>query len=205
VSLKKGVLGVNTDDFSFASYAVNGPKSSYVVQDTELLGGWTGATNRRWFLRLKNNYGSSADVCPITITASFRSNTNGGTCEPGSRQQCDETEVKCMHNRHSAVADIVNSVDPKFVQYWHPFKTGDHEHPGNHKHLVDKNYQVCNCLKEKEICLRKTGCVSTKRYQLVLQNCYESGCGNFCNPASALRAGLGSLLAAAAALAVNLF
>ena len=46
---------------------------------------------------------------------------------------------------------------------------------------LNENYKVCNCLKEKEVCYRGGGCMSTKRYQLILQNCLEAGCGNYCN------------------------
>lgn len=198
VSLKKGVLGVDNSAFSFASYAVHGPRSSYISQKAELgPDGWEGSWNRRWFLRIKNKHVAPSGGCgSLQLTASWRSNTNGGTCEPGARQQCEETETHCLVRRVTTYTPAgTPDASRSMVKYWG-------------RHIVDThkeaNYNLCNCLKEKEICYRKSGCVSTKKYQLILQNCLDGGCGNFCNSGVALRAGIQGLVAALIAVAASL-
>eukprot|EP01062_Namystynia_karyoxenos_P031340 TRINITY_DN2324_c0_g1_i2.p1 TRINITY_DN2324_c0_g1~~TRINITY_DN2324_c0_g1_i2.p1 ORF type:complete len:607 (+),score=203.46 TRINITY_DN2324_c0_g1_i2:119-1939(+) len=172
LSLRDGPLGSN-DSLSVASAFVHGPRSTGVVQRGELNADWTGVTNRRWFLRITNkaSFGptTAPDTCALSTMVSYESTTTGGVCEPGGRLQCDRQEVRCFDKYGS---DIVWG-----MQYWKQFMQFTDSGSGS----FGKLYRPCNCLKEKEICYRQVGCLSTKRYQLILQNCLEAGCGNFCN------------------------
>eukprot|EP01065_Artemidia_motanka_P029206 TRINITY_DN3528_c2_g1_i1.p1 TRINITY_DN3528_c2_g1~~TRINITY_DN3528_c2_g1_i1.p1 ORF type:complete len:641 (+),score=245.15 TRINITY_DN3528_c2_g1_i1:100-2022(+) len=187
----KGMLGVQ-DAITVASAQVHGPRSSYVVQEDELAAGFMGQTMRRWFLRVGNqmelektggNVGNTNYSCPLAVTVSYMSNTNGGVCEPGGRQLCDAQAERCVLTYGNALS--------QGQQYWKLQETGV---------TSDSDYRACNCLKEKEICYRKIGCSSTKRYQLILQNCYDQGCGDYCNSGAGLRASLIAIAVAVAAV-----
>jgi hypothetical protein len=204
----KEVVG-STETYTIQSGHVNLPQSSYVVQEGELKGGFQGNQMRRWFLRVGNhmrlnspnslsnptghvsnthihNGGlatATSITCPLSVTVSYKSNTHGGTCEPSGRNMCDAQADACTRKFGWAVRNG--------LQFW---KKDEKE-----EHALDKNekiYNGCNCLKEKEICYRNVGCTSTKKYQLILQNCYDQKCGDYCNSAGSARATLLMVLAA---------
>jgi len=201
-SLKEAVG--STETYTIQSGHVHLPQSSYVVQEGELRGGFQGNQMRRWFLRVGNHMrlndpntghvsnthitngglnNATSVTCPLSVTVSYKSNTHGGTCEPSGRNMCDAQADSCTKKFGWAVRNG--------LQFW---KKDEGE-----EHALDKNMQMyngCNCLKEKEICYRNVGCTSTKKYQLILQNCYDQKCGDYCNSAGSARATLFMVLAA---------
>jgi len=192
----KDMVGA-TDIYTIQSGHVHLPQSSYVVQEGELKGGFQGNQMRRWFLRVGNHmrlndnthfttngHASATSVtCPLSVTVSYKSNTHGGTCEPSGRNMCDAQADMCTKKYGWAVRNG--------LQFWKKDEAPEH--------ALDKNpkiYNGCNCLKEKEICYRNVGCTSTKKYQLILQNCYDQKCGDYCNSAGSARATLFMVIAA---------
>lgn len=190
-SLKETVGSKET--YTLQSGHVHLPRSSYVVQRGELMGGHTGNTMRRWFLRVGNhmrmNEWSMRDkvTCPLSVLVSYKSNTHGGTCEPSGRNMCDRQADECTKKYGWAVRNA--------FQFW---KMGDDQGAAVFENN-EKRYNGCNCLKEKEICYRNVGCTSTKKYQLILQNCYDQQCGDYCNSAGSARAALFMVVSAVAA------
>ena len=81
---------------------------------------------------------------------------------------CDATELACSKAQPADYPRYWEQVAPKSEVL---------------ELFAEDKYQTCNCLKQKEICYRKNGCLSTKKYELILQNCVEAGCGTVCNSA----------------------
>ena len=116
------------------------------------------------------------------IQPSFQKNKNHSLLQA----LCDGVEETCF------ATDLY-----KYPRYWR-----QNEPDATLKDVLEKSeYKTCNCLKQKEICYRKNGCLSSKRYELILQNCLEAGCGDFCNSSgSVMGLNLAALLVAVIAL-----
>ncbi|KAJ9447755.1 hypothetical protein DIPPA_30884 [Diplonema papillatum] len=157
--------------FSFSSSSMNGPRSEYVQLDDHVFDPSNdNVGNRRWFLKytlLDLPTDPSTGACDKFVTLSFKSTTTGGLCEPSSRSFCDGQAETCMRT---------NPLE--YPRYWRWSENAAEVRSD----YLDDEYKTCNCLKQKEICYRKNGCVSTKRYQLILMNCLDQGCGNWCTP-----------------------
>eukprot|EP00756_Hemistasia_phaeocysticola_P015375 Hpha_TRINITY_DN15409_c0_g6::TRINITY_DN15409_c0_g6_i1::g.176007::m.176007 len=164
VDLKRQV-GVNKP-FSYLSSIAAQPLSAYILQ-RELNDAGLFGLNRQWVLQYANNYGTKAQPCTQCVTIGFKSNTHGGVCEPAGKQFCEAQMDKC----------VVTPRD-QWPGFW-ALKNGQTDLTTLSSE-DDGRYRICNCLKQKENCYRNVGCTSTKRYQLILQNCYEVGCGNTC-------------------------
>eukprot|EP01061_Rhynchopus_euleeides_P031975 TRINITY_DN529_c0_g1_i1.p1 TRINITY_DN529_c0_g1~~TRINITY_DN529_c0_g1_i1.p1 ORF type:complete len:537 (+),score=200.54 TRINITY_DN529_c0_g1_i1:55-1665(+) len=181
-----GVIGKTGEQFVFDSDRANTPDSSLITRPHEKDLGWNTVQNNRWLLRYQNKDTAPSTTCPAAVTVSTISHTTGGICEPSARALCDATEAKCgsanqtLYPRYWRQNDLVSEVSGI---------------------LAKDEYLTCNCLKQKEICYRKNGCLSTKKYELILQNCLEAGCGNYCNsPAAQVGVSMVALLFAFAAL-----
>eukprot|EP01059_Diplonema_ambulator_P021015 TRINITY_DN349_c0_g2_i1.p1 TRINITY_DN349_c0_g2~~TRINITY_DN349_c0_g2_i1.p1 ORF type:complete len:514 (+),score=161.68 TRINITY_DN349_c0_g2_i1:44-1585(+) len=165
--------------YVFASNRVHGPQSSY-VSNVESLNDWPFSVwNRRWLLAITNKMSpTGTGSCDISVSTSFVSVTTGGLCEPSSRQQCDATMDACL---------VTEPMDQP--RYWKQYEVNVTELTFNTT-VKEEKYGTCNCLKQKEVCYRKGGCTSTKKYQLILQNCLDQGCGNYCNSGAGVVASL---------------
>eukprot|EP01059_Diplonema_ambulator_P021014 TRINITY_DN349_c0_g1_i1.p1 TRINITY_DN349_c0_g1~~TRINITY_DN349_c0_g1_i1.p1 ORF type:complete len:492 (+),score=142.30 TRINITY_DN349_c0_g1_i1:53-1528(+) len=168
-----GIVGVK-DTVTFASPEVYSPRSTYVSNSESLGDGFQGVAARRWWLMVENNIATTFPTeCGLTATVSYVSTTTGGQCEPSSRRLCDNSHSACT-------AAPLTGTTPVF---WESWKDGAVA-------ITDDKFHLCNCLKEKEVCYRKGGCTSTKKYQLILQNCLDQGCGNYCNSGAGVVASL---------------
>eukprot|EP01062_Namystynia_karyoxenos_P031339 TRINITY_DN2324_c0_g1_i1.p1 TRINITY_DN2324_c0_g1~~TRINITY_DN2324_c0_g1_i1.p1 ORF type:complete len:707 (+),score=229.93 TRINITY_DN2324_c0_g1_i1:145-2265(+) len=198
----KPIVGIN-GDFTFAASIGNMEISSYVSLADIVREGYFGSGNRRWLLEYTNNYGKSTQPCLQAVTLGYKGTVNGGICEPAGRQFCDARADACATwNVDNPATDT--STYPRFWSAFRDLRQDVHTRSDTQVTTTDSNgnvhtitrttvvtttfpdtpskrYRTCNCLKEKEICYRQVGCLSTKRYQLILQNCLEAGCGNFCN------------------------
>jgi len=169
VNLKRQV-GINKK-FSYLSSVASMPLSAYVMQqdlnDDVLYG-----LGRRWVLQYKNNYGSTATVppepCTQSVTIGFKSNVHGGVCEPAGKDFCNAQMDKCVYM----------GPDSTKAHTW--YLKGGQVDTTDISGADQERFNTCSCLKQKENCYRNVGCTSTKAYQLILQNCYEVGCGNTC-------------------------
>eukprot|EP01064_Diplonema_japonicum_P011681 TRINITY_DN1911_c0_g4_i1.p1 TRINITY_DN1911_c0_g4~~TRINITY_DN1911_c0_g4_i1.p1 ORF type:complete len:508 (+),score=144.75 TRINITY_DN1911_c0_g4_i1:40-1524(+) len=170
----QGLVGLN-DTLNIASSEVHKPKSTYVTDPDLLADAYQGVTARRWWLVVQNTVAVAAPLeCGTTVTVSYISTTTGGQCEPSSRNLCDNTMATCM---------ALPTVETTTPVYW------EAAIPAADAIRNDK-FHTCNCLKQKEVCYRKGGCISTKKYQLILQNCLDQGCGDYCNSGAGLVASL---------------
>ena len=153
------------EKISLQSHAVHIARST-VISDKRLMEArYQGVSARRWFLQVINEQiqGSPTGMCDQVVTTSFISTTTGGLCEPSGRQMCETRAAQCR-----------TSPAPRDNAMWFAAKAD------NNSTWPLEKFSTCNCLKEKEVCYRKSGCLATKRYQLILQNCLEAGCGDFC-------------------------
>jgi len=173
---------------SFISNNVNGPKSSWVATEAQIARKLDGLNRRRWFFELTVAE-KSTDIttqCEWQASVSFVSHTTGGICEPTTRLRCDRQAEQCFGNDWPFTA---------WPRYW---RSIDSEFTV--RNTDSSKYKTCNCLKQKEVCLRQGGCYATNRYANVLDNCLEEKCGNWCNPAGTAQYSVAALLVAAVAL-----
>eukprot|EP01060_Flectonema_neradi_P008026 TRINITY_DN1572_c10_g1_i1.p1 TRINITY_DN1572_c10_g1~~TRINITY_DN1572_c10_g1_i1.p1 ORF type:complete len:591 (+),score=103.89 TRINITY_DN1572_c10_g1_i1:64-1773(+) len=153
------------EKISLQSHAVHSARSTLISDKGLVEARYQGVSARRWFLQLinENIQGSAIGMCDQVVTTSFISATTGGICEPSARQMCEMRAAECR-----------TKPAPRDNAMWWAAKADS-----NSTWPLEK-YSTCNCLKEKEACYRKNGCLATKKYQLILQNCLEEGCGDYC-------------------------
>eukprot|EP00754_Rhynchopus_humris_P011294 Rhum_TRINITY_DN14226_c13_g32::Rhum_TRINITY_DN14226_c13_g32_i1::g.75953::m.75953 len=157
-------LGQKDSKTTFLSSKVNVPKSSLIATHRYLDQGFQVVNDRKWLLVVdtptREVSEATLPTCMISATVSYTKSNTGGICEPSTRRMCDARETSCSLK-----------TDTTSLAVWWWGERGDDE------------FHTCNCLKQKEVCYRKNGCLSTKKYELILQNCLEAGCGTVCNSA----------------------
>jgi len=172
---------------SVISNEVNGAQSSWVTDIAAIQRGIQGYNRKRWFFELEMNDKPATGRCEWSATVSFASHTTGGVCEPTTRSRCDTQADACFANNYPVTA---------WPRFWRHYETPT-KIVADHSEAL---YKQCNCLKQKEVCYRQGGCYTTKKYQMILENCNDIGCGNWCNSAGAAQWSFAALLVAALAL-----
>ncbi|KAJ9447751.1 hypothetical protein DIPPA_30886 [Diplonema papillatum] len=180
-----GMVGLK-DTVTFQSAHMYRPLSTNVADETLTRDYYDGSATRRWNLVVANNFATPG--CDLFASTSFISSATGGLCEPSSRRVCDAAEATCGQT-------LIDETTPI---YWDAGRARTSPAAALEVIAEDK-FKTCNCLKQREVCYRKNGCVSTKKYQLILMNCLDQGCGNYCNSAGALQLSLVSVLLVIAA------
>eukprot|EP01061_Rhynchopus_euleeides_P031976 TRINITY_DN529_c0_g2_i1.p1 TRINITY_DN529_c0_g2~~TRINITY_DN529_c0_g2_i1.p1 ORF type:complete len:550 (+),score=236.57 TRINITY_DN529_c0_g2_i1:80-1651(+) len=175
----KRFVGLNTSHTrTFQALRANTPKSSLVADRDIVVRQYQVQNERKWHLIVENPL---TEGCSQAVDVSFTKTNTGGICEPSARKMCDMREQQCIKSQG------INQASPWPV-FW-DFSNKD-----------DDEYKTCNCLKQKEVCYRKNGCLSTKKYELILQNCLEAGCQNYCNSGAPLQLSMAALLLALSAM-----
>eukprot|EP01063_Lacrimia_lanifica_P006070 TRINITY_DN1364_c0_g1_i1.p1 TRINITY_DN1364_c0_g1~~TRINITY_DN1364_c0_g1_i1.p1 ORF type:complete len:612 (+),score=208.84 TRINITY_DN1364_c0_g1_i1:91-1926(+) len=167
---------------TLSSFRANRADSTYYPTDEGMWSGQEADNNRLWVMKIENK---QAAGCPQLATVSYVSAPTSGICEPSTRKMCDASFEECTFEQ--SPWSIFLDEAPKFF---------------NANHTGDKHYRTCNCLKRKEVCYRKGGCLATKKYELILQNCDEVGCGNWCDSAATAQISFVAVIVAALALAM---